>query len=335
MAGGEGTRFWPWSVKSKPKQFLSLVDEETMLQLTYNRFRKWLPQEKIFIVTTQEYVPLVKEQVEIDDRHIFIEPLRRDTAPCIALTASQFLRNGNDEPFAAVPADHYISNSDALPELFMLAEKIAKRDGSIVTFGIQPDRPETGYGYIHVKSDWKIDNRALSVKSFIEKPNSNYAEALLQRGDVYWNSGMFVWKPSTIAYYMKKYQPQIWKAFENRQMVSAEEYALLPKLSIDYAILEKAKNISMIPASFKWDDIGSWSALDRLNKKSQEENLIYGNIKLFDTNNCIIKSDKNKTIVIGVEDLIISSTEEGLLICHKSQEQRIKEVLKRDSASEK
>ncbi|WP_078412235.1 mannose-1-phosphate guanylyltransferase [Priestia abyssalis] len=329
MAGGQGTRFWPWSVKDKPKQFLSLMSEETMLQQTYNRFLKWLPPEKIFIVTSEDYVSLVKEQIHsINDNQIIIEPLQRDTGPCIALTALHFLRNDDDEVFAAVPADHYIPEDASLPEIFGLAEKTAETDLAIVTLGIKPTRPETGYGYIQADMNGKQNHRVLPVKAFIEKPCKEKAEKLFKNDHVFWNSGIFIWKPSTIAYYMEKFQPEIWEPLKRYGTVSMYQYSLLPKISVDYAILEKAENIYTIPVNLEWDDVGTWGAWDRLHEKTDEDNLLQGDIHLLSTKNCIIKSENRKAVVIGVEDLIIASTEEGLLVCHKSQEHKIKQILK-------
>ncbi|MDF2054913.1 mannose-1-phosphate guanylyltransferase [Priestia megaterium] len=330
MAGGQGTRFWPWSVKDRPKQFLSLMGEETMLQQTYNRFHKWLPAEKIFIVTSKEYVSLVKEQIDlIDDNQIIIEPLQRDTGPCIALTALNFLKSMDDEPFAAVPADHYIPEDDSLLKVFTIAEDVANRDFAIVTLGIKPTRPETGYGYIQTEVDQEPDNNVLTVKSFIEKPSLEKAQRLLRNPGVYWNSGIFMWKPSTVSYYMKKFHPEIWIELEHNWGNLDTIYSYLPKISVDYAILERADLVYTIPSSFYWDDVGNWSAWDRLNQTEEEDNAVMGNIHLLSTKNCIIKSENQETIVIGVQDLIIASTEDGLLICHKSQEQKIKEVLQR------
>ncbi len=328
MAGGQGTRFWPWSVKDRPKQFLSLMGEETMLQQTYNRFQKWLPAEKIFVITSKEYVSLIKEQLEeINDAQIIIEPLQRDTGPCIALTALKFLEENDDEPFAAVPADHYIPDVESFPQTFELAENVAKRKHAIVTLGITPTRPETGYGYIQTKVNYEQKNEVLLVNSFIEKPSIERAKDLLKTDGVYWNSGIFIWKPSTIAYYMKQFHSEIWESLQDSKYELEFRYANLPKISVDYAILENADEVYSIPVNFYWDDVGNWSAWERLIQKKDGNNTILGNIELLNTDNCIIKSDNKKTIVIGVNNLIIASTEEGLLICHKSQEQKIKEIL--------
>ncbi|MGM7719641.1 mannose-1-phosphate guanylyltransferase [Metabacillus sp. Hm71] len=328
MAGGQGTRFWPWSIKDRPKQFLPLMEEDTMLQQTYNRFKKWLPSEKIYIVTTEEYVPLVKEQLpSITNSQLLVEPMPRDTGPCIALTACHFLKDSDNEAFAAVPADHYIPDCSVFPEIFKLAEKIADDERSIVTLGIKPTRPETGYGYIQAKEDEGSNSGVLKVKAFIEKPSMTKAKELLETNNIYWNSGIFIWKPSTIAYYMEKYQPEIWKKIIDSEVVSKAKYSLVPKISVDYAILEKAETIYTIPVNLQWDDVGSWSAWERLNKKSNDDNLLQGDVHLLSTKNCVIKSEYQKAIIIGAEDLIIASTEDGLLICHKSLEHKIKDVL--------
>lgn len=328
MAGGQGTRFWPWSVKKRPKQFLPLISEETMLQQTYNRFRKWLPPEKIYIVTTKDYFSLVKEQIpSISTSHILLEPEPRDTGPCIALTALHFLKDSDNEAFAAVPADHYIPVDDDMAEIFSLAEEIAEAELAIVTLGMKPLRPETGYGYIIAEQLEELNIPVLTVKSFIEKPNLDKAKELLKAENVYWNSGIFIWKPSTVSYYMKKLQPKIWEIL-NREPDARTQYSLLPKISVDYAILEKAETIYTIPVNLQWDDVGIWSSWERLNKKTNEDNYLQGDIHLLSAKNCIIKSDDRKAVVIGVEDLIIVSTEEGLLVCHKSLEHKIKDVLK-------
>ncbi|MTT30898.1 NTP transferase domain-containing protein [Terrilactibacillus sp. BCM23-1] len=327
MAGGMGTRFWPWSVKDRPKQFLPLISEETMLQQTYQRFQNWLPLDKIYIVTSKEYVPLVEDQLpNLYKSQMIVEPLSRDTGPCLALTALRLLEE-NDEPFAAVPADHYIPEESSLPKLFQLAEEVAEKGRSIVTLGIEPTRPEPGYGYLQVE-EGDYQSKVLPVKKFIEKPNKKKARELLKSNRVYWNSGIFIWKPSTIIYYMKKFQPKMWQILSHHMDDLEQAYSKIRKTSIDYAILEKAASVYTIPSHFKWDDVGNWSAWERHHQKSELGNVVSGDVYLQSTKNCSIKSEKQKTIVIGVEDLIIASTDEGLLICHKSQEQKIKEIIK-------
>ena len=328
MAGGNGTRFWPLSVNKKQKQFLGLINEKTMLQQTYNRFKKWVSQDKIYIVTTEEYAPLVKEQLEVTEQNLILEPYQRDTGPCVTLTALTFLKEDDNEVFAAVPSDHYIPDDDSIFKLFTLAETTAESELSIVTLGIKPDRPETGYGYIQAEPHNKFNENVLKVHSFIEKPNKYKAEELLKQNNVYWNSGIFIWKPSTIVHYMDKFQPQITKKIREYLNGNDSEYGNLSKISVDYAIIEKAEAKFMIPANIPWDDVGSWTALERLLKKNEEVNLLQGNIHVLSTNNCIIRTEEKKTIVIGAENLIIASTKDGLLVCHKSHEQEIKKILK-------
>ena len=329
MAGGQGTRFWPWSVKDRPKQFLPLISEETMLQQTVKRFRKWLPLEKIFIITTEDYLPLVKEQLpSINNSQIIIEPNPRDTAPCIALASLFFLEKDDNEAFAAVPADHYFRDDSEFPQIIKLAENIVtEQERAIVTLGIKPTRPETGYGYIQTEKN-VYDDQIEKVKEFIEKPELEKAKQLIEMENIYWNSGIFIWKPSTIKYYMEEFQSGIWEKLSNNHQDLHSKYSLVPNISIDYAILEKAETIYTIPIDFHWDDVGNWTAWERLNKDAHEENLLSGDVHLLSTKNCVIKSDDKKAIVIGVKDLIIVSTENGLLVCHKSEEQKLKRLLK-------
>jgi mannose-1-phosphate guanylyltransferase len=330
MAGGQGTRCWPWSIKEKPKQFLSIHHDKTMIQATYDRFRSWLPKEKIYVVTTEKYSPHVLEQLpELVDGRMILEPEQRDTAPCIALTAKRFLDQGDDEPLVVSPSDHYISNEKAFKHALLLAENKALAGNSIVTLGIRTLRPETGYGYIEAMEN--EDAEVVKVKTFIEKPSYERAVGLYQRPNVYWNSGIFVWKPSTIAYYMEKNQPGLWRTLMKQDNNLEAAYATLPKISIDYAVLEKADEVYMIPALFQWDDLGTWQSLERLYSKDGCGNVALGDIHSTYTKNCMVYSEDRQVMTLGVEDLIIVSTEEGLLVCHKSREQDIKKALKERS----
>ena len=326
MAGGEGTRFWPRSVKGKPKQFLPLVSGETMLQLTYNRFRQLLPAEKIYIVTMKAYLPLIKEQLpELAEDHMIMEPDRKDTGPCIALTALTFLNKEDDEVLVTTPSDHYVSDGDSLMKALLLAEQVAANDSAIVTLGIKPVRPETGYGYIETEESGYGD-QVLSAKSFIEKPTLDKAIQLFNRSDMFWNSGIMIWKPSTISHYMATFQSGIWNILTQSSDLELA-YAELPKISIDYAILEKADTIYTIPVTFAWDDLGAWTSLQRVHATDSAENIVFGDVWLDDTSGSIIYGEGTKMIVAGVKDLIIVSTAHGLLVCHKSAEQRIKTML--------
>ncbi|WP_245856005.1 mannose-1-phosphate guanylyltransferase [Bacillus oleivorans] len=328
MAGGQGTRFWPWSVKNRPKQFLPLHSKKTMIQETFERYSQWLSKEKIYVVTTEEYHDLLMEQLpQLPSEQIILEPERKDTAPCVALTALHCLEKDEDEVLVMSPADQYISDSQELMETLLLAEKIANSGHSIVTLGIPPTRPETGYGYIKTKYPSFIENKVLHVEKFIEKPFLDHAETLINDNNVFWNSGIFVSKPSTIAYYMEKFQTNIWNTLIKNKDNLKTAYLKLPKISVDYAILEKADEVYMIPVTFDWDDLGTWGSLERFKKEDQNHNILIGNVQVLSSENCMIISEKQNAMVLGAKDLIIVLTEEGLLVCHKSQEQEIKNLL--------
>ncbi|WP_313802447.1 sugar phosphate nucleotidyltransferase [Cytobacillus sp.] len=327
LAGGQGTRFWPLSSEEKPKQFLNLISNYSMLQETYQRFRNWLPAEKVFIVTSEKYMTLVLNQLpELKMAQIILEPDQRDTAPCIALTALHFLNQKDDEVLVMAPSDQYIANSLAFQHALTHAETVAERDDSIVTLGIRPTGPETGYGYIKTNKHTLVPSSVFQVEEFIEKPDLKKAEELILNENVFWNSGIFIWKPSTIAYNFYKHQSEMWKLINDNQTKLQDVYSLLPKVSIDYAILEKAENVFTVPVYFEWDDIGTWTSLGRIQSSDHKNNYLNGDVITSSSTNCIVYSDR-KTILIGVEDLIVASTEEGILVCHKSEEQAIKKLL--------
>lgn len=325
MAGGRGTRFWPSSTESKPKQFLPLLTKRTMLQDTYDRFKQWLPASNIYVATSKSYISLVMEQLpELTLKHIIIEPDSRDTGPSTALTALTFLHQDDDDVIVMVPSDQYISDNIELSRTLHTAANEARTRRITVMLGIVPTRAETGYGYIRT-----YDNHGYSslreVEAFIEKPNQDYAEKLIKLG-TYWNSGIFVWRPSTIEYLMTKHCPSIWQPLKKHYPEVSTIYSQLPKLSIDYAVIEKAKDLYVIPATFDWDDVGTWNAVRRHYGSDEHGNLLNGHVRSLDSHGNIIFTDK-QAIVIGVDDLIVVSTEEGLLVCHRSEEQRIKEML--------
>ncbi|SCW46963.1 mannose-1-phosphate guanylyltransferase [Paenibacillus tianmuensis] len=328
MAGGQGTRFWPRSTRSKPKQFLALTSEETMLQQTYRRFLQYVPSTSIYVLTTKQYSDMVREQLpELKGEHILLEPEPKDTAPCIALSALHFLQKGEDDVLVTTPSDQYIPEGDSLWEALKQAESIALSGCSIVTLGIVPTRPETGYGYILTEEPTE-EGRALTAKAFIEKPPSERAKQLMEQKNVFWNSGIFIWKPSTIAYFMSRNQQEMWSLLEGCGGQWDNVYSRLPKVSVDYAILEKASSIYTIPVHFEWDDIGSWSSLERVHQPDEQGNLLMGDASTLFTHNSIVYTENLKTVVIGVKDLIIVSTPDGLLVCDKAYEQHIRDAQK-------
>jgi mannose-1-phosphate guanylyltransferase len=329
MAGGKGTRFWPRSTLAAPKQFLPLISGETMIQATYRRFLQWIPREHIYVATAQRYVPLLGRQLpELDAERMIVEPEQKDTGPSVALAAHYFLKNGIDDVVVMTPSDQYIADGDALREALCEAAEAAESVPSVVTLGIVPTRPETGYGYM-VYEEKPFRNRVHRVKSFIEKPNLPRAEKLYRQPHTVWNSGIFIWRPSTIAHYMGKLQPDIWDALKNISDDPAElarTYSALPSISVDYAVMEKAEQLFTIPVDFAWDDIGLWTSLERFHASDGDGNIANGDVHPFESSGNIVFSDK-KTLIIGVRDLIIVSTEEGLLVCAKSEEHKIKQAL--------
>ncbi|MUT68742.1 mannose-1-phosphate guanylyltransferase [Paenibacillus sp. NEAU-GSW1] len=332
MAGGKGTRFWPRSTESKPKQFLALTAEnKSMLQLTYERFRSCLAAEDVYVAVSENYLPIVKEQLpSLPVKQLIIEPEQRDTAPCIALTASHFLKLSIDDVIVTAPSDQYIPSTEELMEALYAAETAAKDPGVVVTLGIVPTRAETGYGYIEANESEESGKYGLyikEVKAFIEKPSKERAEQLIQAANIYWNSGIFIWRPSTIACYMEMYQPEMWNTFKLEGEELADRYRKLPKLSIDYAIIEKLELLYTIPIAFTWDDVGTWTSLERIFETDPDGNMLFGRIYPMATKDSIIYSEQQKVVVIGVRDLIIVTTEEGLLICHKSEEQNVKHAI--------
>lgn len=327
MAGGSGTRFWPKSVKAIPKQFLALTSERTMIQETYLRFQEWLPRHKIFVATIEQYVEIVKEQLpELTEEQIIIEPMPKDTGPCIALAASHFLNQDDDEVLVTMPSDHYISDLSELRRVLVAAESRAKQSACVVTLGVPPTRPETGYGYIETQSD-DIQDQIYRVNRFLEKPSIEKAQQLIEKKHIFWNSGIFVWRPSTIANYMKKYQWSMWEIVTGSGEEIKEHYSKLPKISIDYAVLEKAEEIYCIPVGFEWDDLGQWSSMERIFPVDSDGNLLQGNIHVLNTTDTTVISEHKQTIVIGLDHMIVVSTEYGLLICKKSDDQKVKGIL--------
>ncbi|GIP55059.1 mannose-1-phosphate guanylyltransferase [Paenibacillus vini] len=334
MAGGKGTRFWPRSIEEKPKQFLSLTSEYTMIQQTYWQFREWLPKEDIFILTTRLYSPLILEQLpELKQEQLIIEPDQRDTGPCIALSALHFLSKGMDDVLVTTPSDHYIPDGKALKRALIEAAETAATSSSILTLGVVPTRPETGYGYIETSSEALCGN-VYPVKRFIEKPSHDRAQQLFNQKNYYWNTGIFIWKPSTIADNMKQFQPYMWNKLSDNMDDLENVYPKLERISVDYAILEKAEHIYNIPVDFAWDDIGSWTSMERVHPADRNGNIILGNVSSISSHNNIIYSEQQKAVVIGLEEIIVVSTKDGLLVCRKADEQKIKDALRTFSKDE-
>lgn len=337
MAGGRGERFWPKSRKSLPKQFLSLTDDgKTMIQLTVERILPLVKMEDIYISTNRDYKELVRQQLpEIPEENILCEPVGRNTAPCIGLGAVHMWKKYGDAVMYVLPSDHLIKYTSIFLGTLTDAGEVAEQGENLVTLGITPDCPETGYGYIKFLPDQML-GRAFEVDRFVEKPDLETAKEYVASEQYLWNSGMFIWKVSTILKNLETYLPETYQGLnriaaaigtEEEELVLEKEFSAFQSESIDYGIMEKAKNIYILSGSFGWDDVGSWLAVGRIKKSNEFGNVINGNAVTVDTKNCIIQGGKKLIATVGIEDIIVVDTEDALLICEKDSAGNIKKVL--------
>jgi mannose-1-phosphate guanylyltransferase len=338
MAGGIGSRFWPYSRTAKPKQFLDVLNTgKTLLQLTYDRFLAICPKENIYIVTNEDYDSLVKEQLpDVEDYQILKEPVRRNTAPCISYVCQKIYKNDADATIIISPSDHLVLRELAFVDVMKNAVKFASENDVLLTLGIKPSRPDTGYGYIQFE-DEKIEGNISKVKAFTEKPDLELAKTFIESGDFLWNSGMFIWKASAINEAISKYVPEVSEAIEScaASFFTDEEdnaikkaYARCTSISIDYAVMEKADNVYVIPAEFGWSDIGTWASLYEIYEKDYLGNAVSGNlVKIYDGSDNMVMVPHNKMVVLnGIKGCVIVDTDDVLLITQKSKEQEIKKI---------
>ncbi|ENZ30808.1 mannose-1-phosphate guanylyltransferase/mannose-6-phosphate isomerase [Clostridium butyricum 60E.3] len=330
MAGGKGTRFWPLSTEEKPKQFLKLIGEETMIQMTVNRIKPIIPLERIFICTGRIYVKLVKEQIpDLPERNIIIEPEGRNTAPCIALSAMIIDRYYKNSNMVVLPSDHLIKVEDEFRNTILAAHNfICNKNEAIITLGMNPTRAEVGYGYIKYSNEILEVNdfRVIKVDSFVEKPNLEKARKYLRAGVYLWNGGMFIWSIKNIINQIKMYSYNTYDALKNIMVINEEElqeninnnYERTEAISIDYAVLEKSKDVYVIPSNFGWDDVGSWESLDRYMDKDIAGNVLIGRSKVVKANNNLVISSNNSVIVEGLSDIYVIENDGKVLVGHKS-----------------
>lgn len=337
MAGGCGERFWPKSRRSLPKQFLSLTsDNKTMIQLTVERILPIIDYQHIYVSTNFEYKKYVLEQLpQIPEENILCEPCRRNTAPGIGLAAIHIEKKYDDAIMVVLPSDHLIKNSRLFIDSLHNACEVAQKGANLVTIGITPDYPETGYGYIKFDSK-KNEGNAYSVENFVEKPDLELAKKYLLSEEYIWNSGMFVWKTSTIMYNIKTLLPDMHNGLlEIKESIGSENYksvlntafSRFQSISIDYGVMEKAKNIYTLPGAFGWDDVGSWLAVERINKTNENGNVIKGNVITVNCKNNIIEGSNKLIAAIGMEEVVIVDTDDALLICKKNRIADIKKVV--------
>jgi mannose-1-phosphate guanylyltransferase len=340
LAGGLGTRFWPKSRASFPKQFLDILGSgETLIQSAYKRYADFILPENIYIITSEEYVDIIKEQLPgIKHENILAEPSRKNTAPCVAYMAFKLLQQDPEAAFVVAPSDHIVTDIETFRRLSLKALKFAKKHDAFVTLGIKPTYPNTGYGYIQYDTNSAQEPDVFEVKTFTEKPDLELAKTFLASGDFLWNAGIFMWSAKNVLQAFEQFQPEMFELFvaEKENLNTAEEkaaleriYPLCVSISIDYAIMEKAENVFLIPADFGWSDLGTWnSAYSNLIKDKKGNAATSENVICFDTFNSMISASSEKLLVLqGLEDFIIVDTDDVLLICKREKEQQVKEFL--------
>jgi mannose-1-phosphate guanylyltransferase len=337
MAGGIGARFWPYSRRRRPKQFLDILGTgRSLLQMTFDRFREIAELGQFRIVTYRKYVDLVKEQLpELEDSQIFVEPSRKNTATCIAFAAYKIRTIDPHANLVVTPADHLILQEKKFNETILKAVEAAKVEGRLITIGIKPNRPETGYGYIQYHD--AVSEETLKVKTFTEKPNLKLATTFIESGEFVWNSGLFVWKASSVIKAFEKHMPDLAEAFEDglsligtpkESEFISRAYMQVKNISIDYGILEKSDEVYMILGDFGWSDLGSWNSLHEINTKDEQNNVVDANAILYDTTNSYIKVTGNKLVVIqGLDNYLINESENVLLICKLDSEKKFREFV--------
>ncbi|WP_329904787.1 mannose-1-phosphate guanylyltransferase [Porphyromonas pogonae] len=337
MGGGIGSRFWPLSLESYPKQFLDFFGlGRSLLQMTYDRFLNFVPKENILIVTNENYAQTVREQLpELSSSQILTEPTRRNTAPAIAYACYNIYAKNPEANIIVAPSDHLILRENEFVKAAEKALNFVREQAQLVTLGIMPSRPETGYGYIQMADD-KIGD-FIQVKTFTEKPNREMAEVFIQSGEFLWNSGMFVWNVRSILKAFRQHLPEISslmdEGLENKFNTDQEQdfihkaFPLCPNISIDYGIMEKAENVMVLPVDFGWADLGTWGSLYELSPKDEQENVSLKTKSMFYEahRNIVSVDDPDKLVVVqGIDDCVIAEANNVLLICKQDQEQRIK-----------
>ena len=335
MAGGVGSRFWPMSTSAYPKQFLDVLNTgRTLLQETYNRYLGLIPNDQIYVVTNIEYVDIVHEQLPfLPKENIIGEVARKNTAPCVAYIASRLYKKNNNANLVIAPSDHLITDVNAFQKDCKQALDFTAENNAFVTLGIKPTSPNTGYGYI--QHDTIANNNIHHVNRFAEKPKQANAIKYLAAGNYLWNAGIFIWKAVDILNAFRTYSPDLYNAFHSiadRYFTDSEQYYVneifytCDSISIDYAIMEHAQNVYVIPASFSWSDLGTWNSAWENSEKDENQNAIDGKYSLaLNSKGCNIRSNEDKLVVVaGVEDLIIINTKDALLVCKKENEQEIK-----------
>src|SRR5688572_6368444 len=348
MAGGVGVRFWPYSRNAKPKQFLDVMGTgRSLLQSTYDRFASICLPENIYVVTHQEHAHLVHDQLpELQQSQILAEPMRKNTTACIAYASYRINEQNKDAVIIVSPSDHLILKEEEFHEIILKAADQAKDQDKLLTLGITPTRPETGYGYIQFLQDKKV---AKKVKTFTEKPELSLAKKFLESGDFVWNSGIFIWGVDAILTAFHQYLPEMSEVFDEvvkPKLGTSEEkeailsaYSQCKNISIDYGIMEKATNVFVCLGNFTWSDLGSWASIHEISHKDENNNVLSANTQIYDTRNCIIKGSPDKLIVVqGLNGYLIGEFGNVIIVCEKDREEQfrrfVNDVKTKPNASE-
>lgn len=341
MAGGIGSRFWPMSRTQKPKQFLDILGlGKSLIQLTFERLKRFTPAENIYIVTNEDYIELVKEQLpELLDSQILSEPVRRNTAPCVAYAAYKIHQKNPNANLVVAPSDHLILKEEEFERCILKAINVANEQKALVTLGINPSRPDTGYGYIQA-SDVIADSDEdfYKVKTFTEKPTLEIAKTFLESGDFSWNSGIFIWTSATIIEAFQKYLPEMHELFaqgedkyytDQESEFIKETYSVCTNISIDYGIMEKSKEVYVMSCDFGWSDLGTWGSLyDHLDHDDAGNAVVGKNVMMYDSKDNIVHVPKEKLVVLqGLNNYIVVESNNTLLVCRKDDEQKIKQFV--------
>ena len=333
MAGGVGVRFWPYSRNSKPKQFLDVLGTgKTLLQSTYDRFTALCPPENIYVVTHEEHAQLVREQLpQLSEHQVLAEPMRKNTAACIAYSSYTIAEKNKDAVIVVTPSDHLILKEAEFQEIIRKAADQAKSQDKLITLGIQPTRPETGYGYIQYHTEKSF---AKKVKTFTEKPELSLAKKFLESGDFVWNSGIFIWGVRAVLNEIHEHLPEMAEVFDEirSKLGTAEEkeaiqtaYPQCKSISIDYGIMEKANNVYVCLGNFTWSDLGSWGSIHEISPKDENNNVISANALTYDSRNCIIKGSADKLIVAqGLNGYLVGEFGNVFIVCEKDKEEQFR-----------
>ena len=342
MAGGIGARFWPMSKTSRPKQFIDILGTgRTLIQQTFDRFLTVCPRENILIVTNEIYRQQCMDQLEgISESQVLCEPCRRNTAPCIAYASYKIHQQNPDARIVVAPSDHIILKEKEFSDVINTALETSATHDWLITLGIKPSRPDTGYGYIQFEGDevGGVDNRIKKVKTFTEKPHLEKAKEFIASGDFLWNAGIFIWSLKSILTAFETYLPDVNKLFKDglgvydtneEQDFVDKTYPVCENISIDYGVMEKAKNVYVLESDFGWSDLGTWGSLYTIREKDQDQNAVLGDhVLTYDTQNCIVNVPKDKLVVLqGLDDYIVVEDDGVLLVCKKQDEQKIRQIV--------